>query len=79
MDSARLRQQVLLDHLRPIAGEGAGDLVCVLDFSLSLSRFSSGEFSSHNQFFQVSSVCSAGDSAAYARTGSFLDDVVIVR
>eukprot|EP00252_Welwitschia_mirabilis_P015391 TRINITY_DN3383_c0_g1_i1.p1 TRINITY_DN3383_c0_g1~~TRINITY_DN3383_c0_g1_i1.p1 ORF type:complete len:464 (-),score=108.32 TRINITY_DN3383_c0_g1_i1:176-1567(-) len=49
----RIRQQILLDHLRPSPFPRAStDL--------------------------VASVCSAGDSAAYARNGDFADDIVIV-
>ncbi|KAG0593353.1 hypothetical protein KC19_1G323100 [Ceratodon purpureus] len=49
----RLRQQVLLDHLKPAAGRRTSPNV-------------------------VSETCSSNDSAPYARTTDFLDDVVIV-
>ncbi|KAJ7513901.1 hypothetical protein O6H91_23G019000 [Diphasiastrum complanatum] len=53
MERLRLRQQVLLDHLRPVA-----------------SNFRAADI--------VTSICSAGDSAAYLRTTDFDDDVVVV-
>ncbi|XP_057813990.1 3-ketoacyl-CoA thiolase 2, peroxisomal [Cryptomeria japonica] len=53
MEKVRLRQNVLLNHLKPVTFPKAStDL--------------------------VATVCAAGDSAAYERTGVFGDDVVIV-
>lgn len=53
MEKVRIRQNVLLNHLRPVnAPKASTDL--------------------------VATVCAAGDSAAYERTGLFGDDVVIV-
>jgi acetyl-CoA acyltransferase 1 len=55
----QMRQQVLLQHLKPSRRRGGG--LC----------------ESSNQLV-CSSPCMAGDSAPYARTTDFLDDVVIV-
>lgn len=52
MEKVRARQQVLLDHLRPLAAVRGNDV--------------------------FSAPCAAGDSAGYARTTDFGDDVVIV-
>ncbi|XP_024385963.1 3-ketoacyl-CoA thiolase 2, peroxisomal [Physcomitrium patens] len=53
MEKMQMRQQLLLDHLKPETGRRAAANV-------------------------VTSICSANDSAPYARTTDFLDDVVIV-
>jgi acetyl-CoA acyltransferase 1 len=55
----QMRQQVLLEHLKPSRRRGGG--LC-----------------ESSNLLVCSSPCMAGDSAPYARTTDFLDDVVIV-